>query len=450
MKPYYEQMIKRTFLDFTQTSRFLEHPVVFNRAEGVYLWDTEGRRYVDAIGGIFVASLGHRHPRLMEAMKKQMEKLTFVPPFHGIADVTLEFIKRMGEISPGNLNYVKSFSGGSESIEAALKLVRQYFKQTGRSDKMKCLTNYLSYHGATFGAMSAGGSPRRVKFEPQMPGFVKLYSPKQLRDRFSSWEENCRFCAQLVEQTILGEGPDTVGAVLLEPICNTAGIITPTAEYFEIIREICTRHNVLLIFDEVLTGFGKTGDMFAAQTIEVTPDILCSGKGLSSGMLPMGAFMVREDLTDVFYGPDASNVNFAHGHTYAAFPLANAVGLETINILEEEQLPQRARKMGVYLRQRLEGLNRHGIVREVRGRGILLGVEIVADRSTNKPFPPENSFGHTFKDMAIRNGLILRIDHDWFAVAPPLVMTDGQLENMCDLIDKSVQDTLDHMRGSQR
>lgn len=443
MKNYQEQMIRRTFLDYTQTSKFLENPVIFNKGEGVYLWDSEGKRYFDGIGGIFVASLGHRHPRIIEAMKKQMETLTFVPPFHGISDVTLEFIKRLGEVTPGNLNYIKSFSGGSESVEAALKLVRQYFKQTGHPDKMKCIGNYLSYHGATFGAMAAGGSSRKSKFEPHMPGFVKLYSPKQLRDYFPSWEETCRFSANLLERTLLAEDPETVGAVLLEPICNTAGIITPTEEYFRMIRGVCDKYNIILIFDEVLTGFGKTGDIFAAKTFGVTPDIICSGKGLSTGVVPMGAFMVREDIADVFYGQEKDNVNFAHGHTYAAFPLGNAVGLEVINVLEEEKLPEKARAMGTYIRGRLEALNKFGIVREVRGKGILLGVEIVEDSVTNKPFPMERNFGSALKQTAIKNGVILRIDHDWFAVAPPLISTDAQLEEMCDLIEKSVEEALD-------
>lgn len=443
MKPYYEQMIKRTFLDFTQTSRFLENPVIFNKAEGPYLWDIDGKRYFDAIGGIFVASLGHRHPRVMEAMRKQMELLTFVPPFHGISDITLEFIKRLGEVTPGNLNYIKSFSGGSESIEAALKLVRQYYKQTGRPDKMKCITNNLSYHGATFGAMSAGGSLRKVKSEPHMPGFIKMYSPKQLRDSFDSWEETCRFCAKLFEKTILCENPDTIGAVLIEPICNTAGIITPTEEYFRIIRSICDKYNILLIFDEVLTGFGKTGDMFAAQTFGVIPDIICGGKGLSSGAVPMSAFMVRDDIAGAFYGPEKDNINFAHGHTYAGFPLANAVAVEVLNILEEERLPEKARKMGEYIRNRLEGIKQLGIVREVRGKGILFGVEIVEDTMTNKPFPQEENFGDALKRTAIKNGVILRIDSDWFAVAPPLICTDGQLEEMCYLIEKSVKEALE-------
>jgi len=372
-----------------------------------------------------------------------MELLTFAAPLHGTSDITLEFVKRLGEVSPGNLNYIKSFSGGSESIEAVLKLVRQYFKQTGHNDKMKCIANYLSYHGATFAAMSAGGSPRKDKFEPQMPGFVKLYSPKQLRDSFPSWEETCRFCANLLEKTILSENPDTIGAVLVEPICNTAGIITPTEEYFRIIREICDKYNVLLIFDEVLTGFGKTGDMFAAQTFGVTPDIICSGKGLSAGVIPLGSFMVREDIGDVFYSTDKKNVNFAHGHTFSGFPLADAVGIEVINVLEEERLPQRARQIGTYLKARLEELSKYGIIREVRGKGVLLGVEIVEDSVTNKPFPEDNDFGDALKKTSIKNGVILRINPGWFAIAPPLISTNAQLEELCDLIEKSVKEALD-------
>lgn len=442
-KQYYEMMIRRTFIDFYQNSAFLEQPLIFRRGEGVYLWDINDKRYFDAIGGIFVASLGHCHPRLIEAMRKQMEILTFVPPLHSISDISLRFIERLGKVSPGNLNYIKSFSGGSESIEAALKLVRQYYKQTGKPEKMKCISNYLSYHGATFAAMAVGGSSGKVKFEPHMPGFIKNFSPKQLRNEFENWEDTCRFCANLFEQIVIGENAKTIGAVLVEPICNTAGIITPTKEYFEIIRSICDKYDIMLIFDEVLTGFCKTGDMFAAQTFGVTPDIICSGKGLSSGMIPIGSFMVREDITDVFYGKEEDGVNFAHGHTFSNFPLANAVAIEALNIMEEENLAGRARTLNERLVKRLEDLKKYDVIREVRGKGVLLGVEFVEDIKTNKPFPEGNKLGDALKKTAANNGIILRIDPDWFAIAPPLIATDEQIEEMCDLIEKSLVDALD-------
>ena len=442
-----QALIRRTFIDFMQTAEFLERPLIFNRAEGLHLWDLEGKRYFDAIGGIFVAVLGHRPPRVLEAMRRQMDRLTFAPPLHGISDIALDFVEKLGSVSPGNLNYIKAFSGGSESIEAALKLARQYFKQTGHPQKTKFISNYLSYHGATMAAMSAsGGVKRKLKFEPQMPGFLKAFSPIQLRDRFSSWEETNRFCARLFEEIIASENPETVAAVLVEPICNTGGIVTPTTEYFAILRDICSRYNVLLIFDEVLTGFGKTGDMFAAQSYGVIPDILCSGKGLSGGVIPSGALMVREDLAECFYGRPEEEIQFFHGHTYAANPLAAAAGIAVIDELVEKRLPEKARSLGRHLRQRLEGLKDTGVVREVRGMGVLLGVELVEDAHTNAPFPPGRKLGDALKATALENGLILRVDPDWFAVCPPLIAEERDLDEMCALIRASLEAAIARVR----
>jgi len=437
--PRQQSLIRRTFIDFQQTAEFLERPLIFDRAEGLYIWDLEGRRYFDAIGGIFVAVLGHRPPRVLEAVRRQMEVLTFAPPLHGVSEVTLDFVEKLGSVSPGNLNYIKAFSGGSESVEAALKFARQYFQQTGHPQKSKFVTNYLSYHGATMAAMSAsGGAKRKLKFEPQMPGFLKAFSPIQLRDRFASWEEANRFCAQLVEEIIVSENPDTVAAVLVEPICNTGGIVTPTEEYFAILRDTCRRHNVLLIFDEVLTGFGKTGDMFAAQTFGVVPDILCSGKGLSGGLIPSGAIMVREDLAESFYGEPEREIQFFHGHTYAGNPLAAAAGIAVIDELVEKKLPEKARRLGAHLRRRLEGLKDTGVVREVRGKGVLLGVELVEDARTNRPFPAGRKLGDALKVTALEQGLILRIDPDWFALCPPLIAEESDLDELCDRIRVSL------------
>jgi adenosylmethionine-8-amino-7-oxononanoate aminotransferase len=445
-RDYYEDMLKRTFLDFYQTKTFLQQPVIINRGKGVYIWDINDKRYFDAIGGIFVASLGHGHPRVIEALKKQAEILTLAPPLHAISDVTLKFIERLGQVTPGNLNYIKSFCGGSESVEGAIKLVRQYNKQTGKSDKMKVISNYLSYHGATFGAMSAGGSSRKLKFEPHMSGFVKNISPKQVRDDFATWDEACRFSANMFEKIILGENPKTIGALIVEPICNTAGIITPTDEYFKIIRDICDKYDIILILDEVLTGFCKTGDMFAAQTFHVTPDIICSGKGLSGGVIPLGAFMAREDIAETFFGEEEDEVQFAHGHTYANFPLGNAVAIEVLNIMEEEKLAERARKLNTRIVHRLEKLKEYGVIREVRGKGVLIGVELVENTDTNKPFSEGNKLGNALKKTAIENGIIMRIDPDWFAVAPPITATDEEIEEMCDLIEKSLVDALKIVR----
>ena len=434
------KLLKRTFLDYQQTSGFIQNPLIIHRAEGIYYWDVTGKRYFDGISGIFVATLGHRHPRVMAAMQNQMEILSFAPPMHGIADVTLDFVEKLGNITPGNLNYVKSFSGGSESIESAIKFTRQYFKQTGYPGKYKFISRYFGYHGATFGAMSASGTgKRKTGFEPQMGGFLKVFPPTYYRDRFSTWEECNRFCAQSFEDVIINEDPETVAGIIIEPIGNTGGIITPTEEYFQIIRQICDRYNVILIYDEIITGFARTGAMFAAQTFNVTPDIICSGKGLSSGAIPLGAMITREDMGDAFYGEVEDEINFAHGHTFAGNPLACAVGIAVIDEIQHEKLDQKAQNLGDYLAEKLQKLTRYGVVREVRGKGLLLGVELVKDTETMEPYP---ELGQALKRTTLQNGLILRIDPSWFAVAPALIATESDIDELGDLIEKSLVDAL--------
>ncbi len=430
-----EDLLKRTFVDFHQMSEFVRNPLIIERAEGLYYWDIEGKRYFDAIGGIFVAMLGHGHPRVLEAMRKQMERMTFAPPLHGISDITLDFIERLGDITPGNLNYVKPFSGGSEATEAAMKFVRQYYKQTGHPGKYKFISRYYGYHGGTAGSMAASGTgSRKSKFEPHMAGFLKVFPPNYYRDRFPSWEECNRFTAQSIEDIIIHEDAETVAGVLLEPVGNTGGIITPTDEYFQIIRDICTRHNVALIFDEVITGFGKTGRMFAAQTFGVTPDIMCCGKGLSNGALPMGAMIAREDMAEAFWGEPEAGIQFAHGHTFAGNPLAAAVGIAVIDEIVEKELDKKAAVNGEYLARKLECLKKYGVVREVRGKGILRGVEL-----TN------SAIGPVLKRTALKNGIILRVDPSWFAVSPALVATQADIDEMCELIEKSLVEALEEI-----
>jgi adenosylmethionine-8-amino-7-oxononanoate aminotransferase len=447
LDPRRKALLKRTFVDFMQTAEFIERPLILDRAQGLYYWDIHDRRYFDAIGGIFVATLGHGHPRVLHAMREQMERMTFAPPLHGIADITLDFVEKVGTVTPGNLKYVKAFSGGSESTEAAMKFVRQYHKQSGHPAKYKFVSRYYGYHGSTGAAMAASGTgTRKTKFEPQMAGFLKVFPPTHYRQYFSDWDECNRFAARAIEDVIVNEDPDTVAGVILEPIGNTGGIITPTPEYFRAIRDICDRHQVVLIYDEVITGFGKTGSMFAAQTFGVTPDIICCGKGISSGALPMGAMIAREDMAEAFYGRAAANLEFAHGHTFAGNPLACAVGIAVIDTIVEGQLDIKARQKGEYLAARLEGLKKYGVIREVRGRGMLLGVELVKDTQSMEPYP---ELGKALKRIALENGIILRVDPSWFAVSPALIAEQPDLDEMCDLIERSFAQALDEAQAGK-
>ncbi len=436
-------LLKRTFVDYQSTGEFLGNPLVVHRAEGLHYWDTDGKCYFDGIGGIFVATLGHKHPRLIEAMHRQMDLLSFAPPMHGTSDVTLDFVEALGRVTPGTLNFVKPYSGGSESIESAIKFTRQYHRQSGHPGKYKFISRYHGYHGATYGAMAASGTgKRKSSFEPHLGGFLKVFPPTHYRDQFSSWEECNRFCARMFEDIIVNEDPDTVAGIIVEPIGNTGGIITPTDEYFQILRDICDRHNVVLIFDEIITGFAKTGNLFAAETFGVTPDIICAGKGLSSGAIPLGAMMARQEMGDTFYSPDDNDLFFAHGHTFAGNPLACAVGLAVLDEIQEKQMVAKARELGDYLAAKLEGLKRHGVVREVRGKGVLRGVELVKDTRGMEPFP---ELGQALKRTALENGLIIRIDPNWFAVCPALIAEKSDIDELYDLIDRSLVAALDRV-----
>lgn len=441
LSPQQIRLLKQTFLDYQQTSEFLERPLIIDKAQGLYYWDSDGKRYFDSIGGIFVASLGHRHPRVVEAVKRQLDLITFAPPLHGVSDITLQFVDKLASVSPQGLTFVKPYSGGSESVESALKFVRQYYKQTGRAQKYKFVSRYYGYHGSSFGAMSASGTgKRKTPFEPQMAGFLKVMPPTCLRDRFDSWEECNRFAAGMFEDVIVQEDPNTVAGIIVEPVGNTGGIITPTNEYYRMLREICDRHDVMLIFDEIITGYGKTGSMFAAQTYGVTPDIICCGKGMSNGALPLAAMIAKEEMADAFWGSPRDALEFAHGHTFAGNPLGAAVGIAVIDEIVDNKLTLTAQRMGDYMAQKLEGLKRYGVVREVRGKGVLRGVELVRDTDGMEPFP---ELGNTLKRTALENGLILRIDPSWFAVAPALIAKESDLDEMYELIERSLVQALE-------
>jgi adenosylmethionine-8-amino-7-oxononanoate aminotransferase len=408
-------------------------------------WDTAGKRYFDGIGGIFTSSLGHQHPPIVEALKKQLDKMTFAPPMHSISSVTLDFVEKLGEVTPGDLNFIKSYCSASEAMESAIKWTRSYHKLAGSPGKYKFVSRYDSWHGATAAAVAAsGGASRKSPHEPHMPGFLKLQTPLFMRDKMDwSWEECNRFCAQQFEDTIVAEDPSTIAGVILEPISNTAGIMTPTQEYMEMIREICTKYNVTLIFDETITGFCKTGSMFAAQTYGVTPDIIVCGKGLSNGTMPLSAMITTSKMAEVFQQDEGSM--FAHGQTFAGQPLGAAVGLAVLKELTERDLATKAAENGVVLRKHLADINEElGCFREVRGQGILLGVELMEDSSAPRATPAWGELGAALKTTSLENGLILRADGaGWFSMAPALCATEDDLSELASLLRKSLLDARD-------
>lgn len=432
-----QDLISRTFIDFTQTQEFLSSPLVVSSAKRVSYWDTDGREYLDGLSGVYAVSLGHGHPVLKQAILEQLDRVALAPPMHGIAESALRLVEDLSAVTPAGLDFVKTFSGGSEANEAALKFSRQYHRLTDNPGKYKVISFYGSYHGATAGAMAASGTGvRKTLFEPQATGFLKVQPPAfYAREAGCSATESGSRTLQALRGVIEGEDPATVGAVILEPVIHLQGIAVPPPGFLQELRSLCDEFNILLIFDEIITGMGRTGRMFAAQTYEATPDMLTCGKGLSAGVMPLSALVTRSDLAEAFLGDTASNRHFNHGHTFASHGLAAAVGTAVIRIFEEEGVLENTVRQGAYLRERLEALQEELPIARIRGEGLLWGFDFVRE-----PGDPRScaELGTLVKAAAMEHGLILRVMPEWGALAPALVSTEGELDRILERFKMAV------------
>ncbi len=437
-----EQYLRHIMLDYRQMTEFVKEPFLVARADGIRFWDVAGKEYLDGLAGIFTVNVGYNNPRVVAAVTEQLKTLSFNPPMHGTNPRAVELANLLAEVAPGELNTARLVDSGSEANEAAFKLARQYHRQTGNPGKFKILSRYLSYHGATAATMSAGGvGYRKTLYEPAAIGHLHTYPPYCYRCPYEKTYPACDvFCARTLRQTIEWEDPRSIAAIIVEPISNTGGIITPPPEYLPTLRRLCDEFDILLIFDEVITGFGRTGSLFAADTFGVTPDILCCGKGMSSGYAPLAAALVSDKVAQCFWG--APGTEFAHGHTYAGNPVAAAAGLASIREILDRRLPENARRMGAYLVERLERLRAFGIVGDIRGRGLMIGVEFVEDPATKRPFPAATRVGLRIGKQALRNGLLLRFDPHWIAFGPPLIVTEADIDQMVEILASSIREVL--------
>jgi adenosylmethionine-8-amino-7-oxononanoate aminotransferase len=439
-----ESFLRQIFIR-DQMAEWSKHPLLMARADGVHYWDVNGKRYLDALSGIYVVSVGHNNRRIIEALHRQLDTLHFSPPMHGSNPVAVQLANLLAELAPGDLSTVKFQCGGSEVTEAAIKLARQYHKLTGHPGKYKVISRYLSWHGSTMASLSASGlKSRKTVNEPLAPGFLHVFPPTCYRCPFGKQYPECDItCATLVGDVIEMEDPETVAAILVEPIGHTGGIIDPPAEYLPILREICDRHNVLLIFDEIITGIGRTGRMFAAETFGVVPDVLCLGKGLGGGYAPLSAMICRKPLADAFWGPIATNPGFVEGHTFEGNPISCAAGVAVLQEILERDLCANARLQGERLRAGLVSLaEKHGVIGDIRGKGLFQGIEFVRDRATREPFAADLTFGVRVGQRALEHGMLCRFDSNWIALGPPLVVTAEQIDEMLAILDRSIAEAL--------
>jgi taurine--2-oxoglutarate transaminase len=396
------------------------NPLPMVRAEGVYFWDADGKRYLDFASQLVNMNSGHQHPKIVKAIQDQAAALSFAAP--GMATEPRGLLgKKLAEIAPGDINKTFYCLGGAEANENAIKLARFY---TGR---FKVLARYRSYHGATHGAVALTGDYRRLPVEPAMPGVVHILDPYCYRCPFGWTRETChRECISHVEEVIQHEGPDQIAAIILEGVTGTNGLILPPDDYWPRIREICDKYGILLISDEVMSGWGRTGQWFAVDNWGVVPDIITTAKGITSGYVPLGAVMVREKIARYF-----DDKYLYAGLTYSGHPLACAAALATIDVYEEDHLFENARRVGGYLGRRLEELKaKHACVGDVRYIGLFSALELVKDRSTKEPI----DLAPLMKWLRERSLYAFNFKQILFVV-PPLSISESQLEEGLALID---------------
>jgi adenosylmethionine-8-amino-7-oxononanoate aminotransferase len=444
-----ERFLRHIFVR-DQMAEWSRHPLVMARADGVHYWDVTGKRYLDALSGIYVVSVGHNNRRVIDAIRAQYDTLCFSPPMHGTNPLAVQLANLLADLAPGDLSAVKFQCGGSEVTEAAIKLARQYHRLVGRAGKYKVISRYLSWHGSTMGSLSASGlKGRKTVNEPLAPGFLHVFPPTCYRCPFGKTYPDCGItCATLVNDVIEMEDPDTVAAVMVEPIGHTGGIIDPPPEYLPILREVCDRHDILLIFDEIITGAGRTGHLFAAETFGVTPDVLCTAKGIAGGYAPLSAMICREPIAEAFWGPITENPGFVEGHTFEGNPISCAAGLAVLREILEQDLCANARKQGQRLREGFERLaKKYGVIGDVRGKGLFQGIEFVRDLKTKERFPAEINFGVGVGRRALENGLLTRFDPHWIAFGPPLVATAEHIDEMVAILDRSMGEVLNELDG---
>ncbi|MBB95396.1 MAG: aspartate aminotransferase family protein [Rhodobacteraceae bacterium] len=418
---------------------------VLDQARGVYMWDTDGKRYLDGSSGAMVCNIGHSDPQVLAAMQRQMEKSTFGYRLHFETDASEKLAARLAGLMPDHLTRVFFVSGGSEAVESGMKMARQHALATGQGSRWKVISRQPSYHGCTLGALAVTGYAALTDpFEPMMRMMPRVPAPRAYLDGLDPDDEATgHHYADMLEQQILTEGPETVLAFILEPVGGAStGALVPPQGYMARIREICDRHGVLLILDEVMTGAGRTGTFLGSEHWTLRPDIVVMSKGLGAGYMPLGAMIVDERLVE----PVLDAGGFAHGFTYAGNPLSCAAGLAVVDVIESKGLCANAAAMGDKLIARLHGLmQKHEIIGDVRGKGLLTAFEFMSDRDAKTPLPRELKAYQRFVDIAYDRGLIVysRRTHDGYSgdhilVCPPLITTDDHLDEIIEGLDASL------------
>jgi putrescine---pyruvate transaminase len=415
-------------------------PDIIVRGEGSWIWDVDGNRLIDGVGGLWCANLGFGRKEIRDAIVAQLDELPFYNTFRGSTHPrAIELSQRLvGLMAADGVAAVHFSCGGSDAVEGALKLARQYWKLRGQGDRTKFISLRQGYHGVHFGGMSVNGNTGfRRAYEPLLPGCFHVDTPWLYRNPYTQDPEKLgQICADLLEREIVFQGPDTVAAFIAEPVQGAGGLIVPPPNYWPLVRQICDKHGVLLIADEVVTGFGRTGHWFGTRLWGVKADLWCLAKGISSGYVPLGATAVSAKVMAPFNSGDPVLGTINHGYTYGSHPVAAAAALATLEVLERENIPARAAREGEYFLARLHAMEkRFRLIGDVRGVGLMAGIELVADKRTRAPFPrgaPELARIHR---EAYKRGAMIRLSGATIILSPALTIERSQIDVLCDALE---------------
>jgi adenosylmethionine-8-amino-7-oxononanoate aminotransferase len=415
-------------------------PDIIARGEGCWVWDVDGHKMLDGVAGLWSSNLGHSCRPVRDAIVAQLDELPFFNTFRGTTHPrAIELSARVVDMmAPDGVAAVMFSNGGSDAVEGALKIARQFHKLRGQKDRSKFIALKQGYHGVHFGGMSVNGNTNfRRAYEPLLPGCFHLDSPWAYRNPWGlEGEALGQAVAQALERELVFQGPDTVAAFIAEPVQGAGGVIVPPANFWPLVREVCTRHGVLLIADEVVTGFGRTGQMFGTRTWGVQADLWCLAKGISSGYVPLGATAISRHVAEVFDADTTGAGQVTHGYTYSAHPVAAAAALATLDVLERDDIPARVREVSEPFQSRLRGLvERSPFVGDVRGIGLMVGIEMVADKATKAPLPKTSDLPARVAREAYRRGLMTRVSGSNMILSPPLVISAQEVDFLCTTLE---------------
>lgn len=434
---------------------FQREPRVWVKGDGALIYDAQGNEIIDGLAGLWNVNVGHGRRELAQAAFDQMSTLAYHSAYSGGTNLpAIQLAEKLSELAYPHINNFFFTSGGAESSETSFKTARFYWRAQGKPEKVKIISRLRAYHGLTMAAMSATGMPAFwAMFEPRVPNFLHIESPYPYR--FNNPDPSISpgiAAANLLEQKILEEGADTIAAFIAEPIQGAGGVIVPPPDYFPRIREICDRYEVLLISDEVITGFGRTGKWFGlehyrdASGASIEPDIMQFAKGITSGYVPLGGIGVSDKVMETLNSVSPAQ-RWLHAFTYSAHATSCAVALANLKVIQQENLVERAAEQGEKLQTQLRALADMEGVGDVRGQGLIAAVELVADKNTKAPFSADRQLNQRGMDMLIANGLYTRVLFDAICVSPPLVITDEQLDRMVKLIRQTIPQLLDAVSG---